>query len=327
MNGSIRNDRARMVMRPGGHTNDRVPARGTEPTQRGARQQVITAADPGDLSLHRSHNSTSPVGPAGRAAELGNPWLGRASENALGVFMYAFVADQILGINGLVNISNIVFLAAYSVRDVLRLRILSIVGELLILPYYYFQNETLWPPIFWGVAFIVVNAVRIVAIALERRPVVLSDKEEQLYGLAFSSIDKREFFCRPAGPMGRLRGRRGHSRKGPADIRRDRPHFRGPRSHSQQQDQGSTSTRSAHWGRERLQRLGQSDGRSGSGPGTLAKWDLRQLREFTASRPELRAKLLQVVSLDLSVKLRHVATAVSDFTAGKITSELPPSGA
>ena len=28
---------------------------------------------------------------------------------------------------------------------------------------------------------------------LERRPVVLSDKEEELYRLAFSSIDKREF--------------------------------------------------------------------------------------------------------------------------------------
>lgn len=37
--------------------------------------------------------------------------------------MHAFVADQILGINGLVNVSNIVFLAAFSVRDVLKLRL------------------------------------------------------------------------------------------------------------------------------------------------------------------------------------------------------------
>jgi hypothetical protein len=70
---------------------------------------------------------------------------------------------------------------------------LSIVGEALILPYYYFQNETLWPPIFWGAAFMIVNAAHIVAMPLERRPVVLSDKEEQLYRVAFSSIDKREF--------------------------------------------------------------------------------------------------------------------------------------
>ena len=46
---------------------------------------------------------------------------------------------------------------------------------------------------FLGAAFMIVNAVRIVAMTLERRPVVLSDKEEQLYRVAFSSIDKREF--------------------------------------------------------------------------------------------------------------------------------------
>src|ERR1700722_7642700 len=104
--------------------------------------------------------------------------------------MYEFLVDQVLGINGLVNFSNIVFLVAYSVRDVLKLRILSIIGEALTLPYYYFQNEKLWPPIFWGAAFIIVNAVRIVSTALERRPVVLNAKEEQLYRVAFSSIDK-----------------------------------------------------------------------------------------------------------------------------------------
>src|ERR1700722_9866682 len=107
--------------------------------------------------------------------------------------MYEFVVDQSLGINGLINLSNIVFLVAFSIRDVLKLRILAIAGEGLTLPYYYLQGETLWPPIFWGVAFMIVNAIRIVAIALERRPVGLSNKEEQLYRVAFSSIDKREF--------------------------------------------------------------------------------------------------------------------------------------
>jgi hypothetical protein len=42
--------------------------------------------------------------------------------------MYQFVADQVLGINGFVNLSNIVFFVAFSVRDVLMLRILSLVG-------------------------------------------------------------------------------------------------------------------------------------------------------------------------------------------------------
>src|ERR1700721_2438872 len=101
--------------------------------------------------------------------------------------MYEFVVDQSLGINGLINVSNIVFLVAFSVRDVLKLRILAIVGEGLTLPYYYFQDEKLWPPIFWGGAFIIFNAIRLVAVALERRPVVLSDREGKLYRIAFSS--------------------------------------------------------------------------------------------------------------------------------------------
>jgi hypothetical protein len=91
--------------------------------------------------------------------------------------MHGFVGDQILGINGLVNFSNVVFLVAFSVRDVLRLRILAIIGDALTLPYYYFQDEKLWPPIFWAGAFIIVNGVRTVATALERRPVVLSEKK------------------------------------------------------------------------------------------------------------------------------------------------------
>jgi hypothetical protein len=62
--------------------------------------------------------------------------------------MYEFLVDQTFGINGLVNLSNIVFLAAYSARDVLKLRVLSLIGEAVILPYYYLQTDKLWPPIF-----------------------------------------------------------------------------------------------------------------------------------------------------------------------------------
>jgi hypothetical protein len=39
-----------------------------------------------------------------------------------------------------INLSNIVFLVAFSVRDVLKLRILAVVGEGLTLPYDYFQD-------------------------------------------------------------------------------------------------------------------------------------------------------------------------------------------
>jgi len=230
--------------------------------------------------------------------------------------MYALVAGQILGINGLVNLSNIVFLVAFSVRDVLILRILSIVGEALILPYYYFQDGTLWPPIFWSGAFIIVNAVRIVMIALERRSVVLSDKEEQLYRAAFSSIDKREFL--------RLVGLARWVDCSPGEVILQKG--------QQIADVivlASGNVEAILGGKTRLairpgQLIGDVSAYSGlpspveavvRDAGTLVKWDLRHFREFTASRPELRANLLRIVSMDLAAKLREVALAGSGIAA------------
>jgi hypothetical protein len=109
------------------------------------------------------------------------------------VWLRDLVADEILGLNGLINLANFAFLLALSVRDVLKLRILSLAADVIVLPYYYFQHEPLWPPIFWGVAFIIVNGIRIVMLILDRRPVILSHKEEELYRVAFGSIDKRDF--------------------------------------------------------------------------------------------------------------------------------------
>jgi hypothetical protein len=224
--------------------------------------------------------------------------------------MYEFMVDQVLGINGLVNFSNIVFLVAFSVRDVFRLRILSIIGEALTLPYYYLQDEKLWPPIFWGGAFIIVNVVRAVSMALERRPVVLNDKEEQLYRVAFSSIDKREFLrlvslvrwvdCSP----GEVILEKGQQVADAIVL-----------ISGELEAILSSKTRMAI---RPGQLVGDVSAYSGlaspvdivaRGTATLAKWDLRHIREFTASRPELRANFLRIVAMDLAAKLRDVATA------------------
>jgi CRP-like cAMP-binding protein len=222
--------------------------------------------------------------------------------------MYEFVSDQVLGIGGLINLSNVVFLVAYSVRDVLKLRILAVVGEGLTLPYYYFQNEKLWPPIFWGVAFMVVNVVRVVAAALERRPVVLSDNEEKLYCVAFSSIDKREFLklvslarwieCSP-GEL--IVEKRQHISEAIVVIGGDIEAILSGDSRMALRPGQLIGDVSAYSG------LTSPADVVARGPGTLAKWDLRHVREFTESRPELRANLLQIVSMDLAAKLRDIA--------------------
>jgi hypothetical protein len=223
--------------------------------------------------------------------------------------MYELIASQIVGINGLINLSNVVFLVAFSVRDVLKLRVLAIVGEGLTLPYYYFQNEKLWPPIIWGAAFMTVNAIRIVAIALERRPVVLSDKEEQLYRVAFSSIDKREFLrlaslarwvdCSP-GEVILKRGQR--ISEAIVVIAGDLEAILDGNSRLAIRSGQLVGDVSAYSG------LASPVDVVARSPGALAKWDLRHVREFTAGRPELRANLLRIVSIDLAAKLRDVAS-------------------
>jgi CRP-like cAMP-binding protein len=235
--------------------------------------------------------------------------------------MYGFVADQVFGIGGLINLSNIVFLVAYSVRDVLKLRILAIVGEGLTLPYYYFQNEILWPPIVWGVAFIIVNTIRVVATALERRPVVLSDKEENLYRVAFSSIDKRDFLklvtlarwidCSP-GEVILEKGQ--HISEAIVVIAGDLEAILGNSRMALRPGQliGDVSAYSG---------LASPADVIARGPGTLAKWDLQHLTEFTASRPELRANLLRMVSMDLAVKLLEIASTGSGLVAEKFASK------
>src|ERR1700733_13803817 len=100
--------------------------------------------------------------------------------------------DQVFGLNGLINLANVAFLLAFALRDVLILRVLALVSDILIIPYYYFQHKPLWPPILWGLAFVIVNGAQIMVLISERRPVILSEKEEELHRVAFASIDKRE---------------------------------------------------------------------------------------------------------------------------------------
>jgi hypothetical protein len=217
-----------------------------------------------------------------------------------------FLIAQLTGHTLLANLSNVVFLLAFSVRDVLKLRILSVISGCLILPYYYVQTEPLWTPMFWGMAFILVNGIRIVILILERRPVVLSGREEELYRLAFRSIDKREFL--------RLASLAQWVDCAAGDVIATK---------GQQSSEAivviSGGVEAVLNGKTILAyRPGQLIGNAYSGlaypvdvvassVARLAKWDRGNLIEFTASRPALRTKLLQIGSADLAAKLREAA--------------------
>jgi CRP-like cAMP-binding protein len=159
----------------------------------------------------------------------------------------------------------------------------------------------------------------IVATALERRPVVLSDKEEKLYRVAFSSIDKREFLnfvslarwidCSP-GEVILEKGQ--HISEAIVVIARELEVILSGNSRMALRPGQLIGDVSAYSG------LASPADVVARGPGTLAKWDLRHVREFTASRPELRASLLRIVSMDLAAKLREIATASPSLAAEKL---------
>ncbi len=92
------------------------------------------------------------------------------------------------------HLGNILYLLSYSVRDILWLRILTVVAIISMIPYYYCCSATpLYAPIGWNALFAIVNLVQIGMLIMERRPVFLGEDELQLYRMVFRSLTPREF--------------------------------------------------------------------------------------------------------------------------------------
>jgi hypothetical protein len=91
-----------------------------------------------------------------------------------------------------INAANVLYLASYSVRDILWLRILTVVGALLLVPYYLLQPSPLMAAIGWSAVFIAINAYWIVRLLIERRPVHLTADQARLRKLSFPSLTPRE---------------------------------------------------------------------------------------------------------------------------------------
>ena len=92
----------------------------------------------------------------------------------------------------LLNCAYTIWLAAFIAKDIAWLRRITIAGNLVVLPYYYFENETpLWTPIIWVCIFTVINLVMLFLIYLESRPIKLNDIEQKIYELTFKSLEPR----------------------------------------------------------------------------------------------------------------------------------------
>ena len=94
----------------------------------------------------------------------------------------------------LFNTANIFFLLAFMAKKILWLRILTITGMMVSIPYYlYFQEAPLWNNIFWICSYTLINLVMLIVIYLESRPIELSDLEQNIYNMTFKSLEPRVF--------------------------------------------------------------------------------------------------------------------------------------
>ena len=83
---------------------------------------------------------------------------------------------------------------SFLVKDILYLRILSILASLFSVFYnFYIPLEPMWLPIGWNIVFVVVNLYHIAVIIYEKRPVQMSPKEKELYETMFRGLTPVEF--------------------------------------------------------------------------------------------------------------------------------------
>jgi len=99
---------------------------------------------------------------------------------------------QFLSADYFIHTANVLLLIAYSVRDVLWLRLFAVAASLIAIPFYVIQPAVLWAPLAWSVVFAAINLFQSWLLFLERRPVKLSAEEDEIRRLAFEGLAPRK---------------------------------------------------------------------------------------------------------------------------------------
>jgi hypothetical protein len=88
------------------------------------------------------------------------------------------IAVNSINPNYFIHGANVLMVVAYSVRDILWLRLFALAASLISIPYFVFQPTPLWAPLCWSILFAVINLVQSARLLAERRPVQLTAEEK-----------------------------------------------------------------------------------------------------------------------------------------------------
>ena len=94
--------------------------------------------------------------------------------------------------NYFIHAANVLLLVAYSVRDILWLRLFAVGASLVSIPYFVLQPTKLWAPLSWTIVFAAINLLQSWRLFMERRPVKLTPEEEDIRRLVFRDLPPRK---------------------------------------------------------------------------------------------------------------------------------------
>ena len=70
--------------------------------------------------------------------------------------------------DALIYVANILYLLSYTVRDILYLRLLTVVAACCLVGYFYNQAEPLMTVVYWNVFFVAMNVLQLTRIVWDR---------------------------------------------------------------------------------------------------------------------------------------------------------------
>jgi Popeye protein conserved region len=88
--------------------------------------------------------------------------------------------------------ANVLLLLAYSVRDILWLRVFALASSLMAMPFFFLQPTPLWAALAWSTLFAAINLFQSWRLFVERRPVKLTPEEEDVRRLVFRDLPPRK---------------------------------------------------------------------------------------------------------------------------------------
>jgi len=113
------------------------------------------------------------------------------------IVIYVIVIVNEINMNIAILAGHLAFgLIAFSflVKDIMYLRILSIVASLFSVLYnWVIPPEPMWIPIGWNFVFVAINVWNIAIIIYEKRPVAMDEKNTELYETLFSAMTPVEY--------------------------------------------------------------------------------------------------------------------------------------